>query len=211
MAMSEPHVVVRRAGWLRRLWQPTKLLVSRLWGPRVVWGFIGRHGEYLEDTRISNQCSISARESLDLGDHVFIGHFGVIDASGGLSIGEGTQISCFAGIFTHSSHVAVRLYGRNYARADRKDAYFNVPVRIGPYCFLGANAVVLPGTVLGRGCLVAANSVVKGVFPEFSFVAGNPARRVGDTRERDKPFLAMYPQLQASYARWAGPAAEDSA
>lgn len=209
--MTAKHFTVRRAGWFRRLWQPTKRFLSRAWGPRVVWGVIGRDGEYLANTRISNQCSISSSESLDLGDHVFIGHFGVVDASGGLSIGEGTQISCFAGIFTHSSHVAVRLYGRDYARTDRKDAYFKVPVRIGPYCFLGANAVVLPGTVLGRGCLVAANSVVKGVFPEFSFVAGNPARLVGDTRERDMPFLALHPHLRASYAQWAGPVAEDPA
>jgi acetyltransferase-like isoleucine patch superfamily enzyme len=177
----------------------------------MVWGFVGPRGEYLANTRISNQCSISGVRSFDVGDHVFIGHFSVIDATWGLTVGEGSQIGFFTGIFTHSSHVAIRLYGRDYARTELKDAYFNAPVRIGAYCFVGAHAVVLPGSVIGRGSLVAAQAVVKGEFPEFSILAGNPARRVGDTRDLDKKFLADHPNLHASYAQWAGPASSEAA
>lgn len=41
--------------------------------------------------------------------------------------------------------------------------------------WIGMNAVILPGTVIGRGSIVSANSVVKMVVPPKSMVCGNPA------------------------------------
>lgn len=52
------------------------------------------------------------------------------------------------------------------------------PVRIGSGSWLGANAVILPGTDLGRNCVVAAGAVVRGAFPDHSVVAGVPAKTV---------------------------------
>lgn len=188
----------------QRAWLPLKRLISRATGPRVVGGWVRGDGEYLAHTRISNQSFIFAPERLQVGDHVFIGHFSVLDATYGLSIGEGCQIGFFTGIFTHSSHVAVRLYGRSYVEVADKAAYFEAPVSIGPYCFIGAHATLLPGTRLGRGCLVSAYSLVSGSFDDFSVIAGNPARRVGDTRRMDAPHLARHPELQPHYLQWAG-------
>lgn len=52
------------------------------------------------------------------------------------------------------------------------------PVRIGAGCWLGAGAVVLPGTTLGRNVVVAAGSVVRGEVPDHAIAAGVPARVV---------------------------------
>ncbi len=53
------------------------------------------------------------------------------------------------------------------------------PVTIGPGCWLGAGAVILPGAQLGRNVVVAAGSVVRaGDYPDFSVVAGVPAKVV---------------------------------
>ena len=52
------------------------------------------------------------------------------------------------------------------------------PVKIGSGCWLGANAVILPGTELGENCVVAAGAVVRGTFPDHCVVAGVPARIV---------------------------------
>jgi acetyltransferase-like isoleucine patch superfamily enzyme len=180
-----------------------KRMISRLTGPRMVGGWVRGDGEYLAHTRLSNQSCIFAPERLHLADHVFVGHFSVLDATYGLTIGEGCQIGFFTGVFTHSSHVAIRLYGRAYVDTAEKTAYFTAPVVIGPYCFIGAHATVLPGTTLGRGCLVSAYSLVKGQFEDFSVIAGNPAKRVGDTREMDEPHLQRHPELRPHYEQWA--------
>ena len=47
---------------------------------------------------------------------------------------------------------------------------------IGRNCSIGAGTKILAGTNLGDDCIVGANSVVKGIFPPRSIIAGVPAR-----------------------------------
>ena len=201
-----------KASWWRRWTLQGKRLLSRAGGPRVVGGWVRGDGEYLPNTRVSNTSFCFAPEKLQIDDHVFVGHFSVLDATYGLTIGEGTQIGFFTGIFTHSSHVAIRLYGRAYvdtpdkllARIPHREltsklAYFTAPVPLGPYSFIGAHATLLPGTTLGRGCLVSAYSLVSGSFDDFSIIAGNPAKRVGDAPRRAKIPLAHAMQRRQAY------------
>jgi len=193
-----------KASLARRVWQPAKRLISRLWGPRMVFGFVRGDGEYLKNTRVSNSSVLFARDRLDVGDHVFIGHFSVLDATFGLSIGEGCQIGFFTGVFTHSSHAAIRLYGRSYVEVPDKQAYYTAPVVIGAYSFIGAHATLLPGTRLGKGSLVSAYSLVQGEFPDYAILAGQPAKIVGDTRRKDAQLLRQHPELAIHYQAWAG-------
>ena len=51
-------------------------------------------------------------------------------------------------------------------------------VRIGSGSWLGANAVILPGTEIGEHVVVAAGAVVRGKVPDRCVVAGVPARVV---------------------------------
>lgn len=50
------------------------------------------------------------------------------------------------------------------------------PVWIGNDCFIGANCIILKGTILGEKCIVGAGSVVHGEFPANVIIAGNPAK-----------------------------------
>jgi len=52
------------------------------------------------------------------------------------------------------------------------------PVRVGAGSWLGTNVVVLPGADIGRHVAVAAGSVVRGSIPDYSVIAGVPARVV---------------------------------
>ncbi len=183
--------------WLQRWWRA-------LTAPRMLYGWRRGDGVWLAHTRVSNQCHIFAPQKLEIGDHVFIGHFSVVDATYGLRIGEGCQIGFFTGIFTHSSHVAIRLYGREYVNVSEKLAYFTAPVEIGAYTFIGAHATVLPGTRIGKGSIVSAYAQVKGEFPDYAILAGNPAQVVGDTRRLDVRALAAHPELAPHYMAWAG-------
>lgn len=49
---------------------------------------------------------------------------------------------------------------------------------IGEACKIYNNAVILPGTILGKHNIVGANAVVYGTFPDFCVIAGAPARIV---------------------------------
>ncbi|MGI5270905.1 acyltransferase [Nonomuraea sp. CA-218870] len=108
--------------------------------------------------RIGASCSIGrgthivAHQSIDVGDDVFTGPYVYI---------------------TDQNHVYddpdVPI-GRQWPR--------NNPVSIGSGSWLGAGAIVLPGTRLGRQCVVAGGAVVRGEFPDHSVVAGVPAKLV---------------------------------
>jgi acetyltransferase-like isoleucine patch superfamily enzyme len=49
---------------------------------------------------------------------------------------------------------------------------------IGENCFIGFGAAIQAGTTLGKQCVVGANSVVRGVFPDYCVIVGAPAKIV---------------------------------
>lgn len=49
-------------------------------------------------------------------------------------------------------------------------------VHIGNNVWIGDNVVILPGSYIGDGCIVGANSVVTGKFGNNSIIAGTPAK-----------------------------------
>lgn len=151
-------------------------------------------GRDLPGTRISPSTCIEHEDRLVLGDDVFIGHFCVIEASAGVTLGRGTQVSNFVSIVSHSTHRSVRL-GRGLADV-------RAPVRVGERCFIGPHSTIEAGSVLGHGCVVAAHSRVRGAFADFSLIAGSPARVVGDVRQADDDWLAAHPEARAAYAAW---------
>ncbi len=52
-------------------------------------------------------------------------------------------------------------------------------IEIGDDVWVGANATILKGAKIGKGCIVATGSVViRGTYPEHSVLAGNPAKVV---------------------------------
>lgn len=186
------------------VWQLLNLLNKYIAKPRMVLGYTSFDGTYLAKTRISNTVDIVNPENLNLADNVFIGHYNLLDASNRITIGEGCQISNFISILTHSSHQSVRLYGKHYIEHNgRHKGYIAGEVIIGKYTFIGAHSVIMPGSKIGKGSLVTAYTLVKGEFPDFAIIAGNPAQVVGDTREKDSKLLNEYPELVGYYSEWA--------
>jgi acetyltransferase-like isoleucine patch superfamily enzyme len=68
--------------------------------------------------------------------------------------------------------------------------------RIGSRCFIGANAIVMPGVSIGDGVIVGAGAVVTKVVPAGCVVVGNPARVV-----REGIATARFGMLVAKPAR----------
>lgn len=168
----------------------------------MIYGY--KHlGTVLKDTRVSSSTVITDKEHLQLADNVFIGHFNFIESSNGIILNEGVQVTNYISILTHSSHVSIRLYGKHYRTSKDLIGYKKGAISIGEYTFVGPHSTILPGTTIGKGCLISAYSMVKGDFPDFSVIAGNPATIVGDTREMDKEFLLNHPELDQYYKEWA--------
>lgn len=51
-------------------------------------------------------------------------------------------------------------------------------VKIGEDCKIYNNAIILPGVQIGKHCVVGANSVVNGQYPDYCVIVGAPARIV---------------------------------
>lgn len=106
-----------------------------------------------------------------IGDNV--GMSGVtIYARKQITIGENTCIGGNTKILDNDFH-PIEVEARN---ADLKEKIGTRPVIIGKNCFIGCNALILKGTVLGDGCVVGAGAVVSGQFEPGSVIVGNPAR-----------------------------------
>lgn len=190
-----------------RLW--TKLInkirytLNTFFQPQMIYGYTCPNGVKLSNTRVSNTTVLDNVEHLEMEDNVFIGHYNFIDATNSVIIHEGCQITNFNSILTHSSHQSIRLYGGDYRNYSDLIGYFKGPVEIGAYSFVGPHSVIMPGTKIGKGSIIAAYSYVSGEFPDFSIITGNPAKVVGDTRIADEAMLQKHPQLREFYMAWA--------
>ncbi|UJW34417.1 acyltransferase [Saccharothrix sp. AJ9571] len=125
-----------------------------------------------ETTRIRQRAKIVSPENLRIGEHCWIGEGAILDASGGMEIGEHTSIGVNTLIFTHSSWLA-NMTLQNHSGSDLIE---RKPVKIGKGCFIGGLVVIMAGVTIGDFATVQPNSVVAKDVPARSLVAGNPAR-----------------------------------
>ena len=187
--------------WLNR----TRRRLLRGWQFRIVFGERSQ-GRLLAHTRISPSTCIEHEDRLVLADHVYIGPFNFIEASGGITIDEGVQITNHVSIVTHSSHRAQRLLGRGYVHwpAERpRPGWISGAVHIGAYSFIGPHSLIEAGSRIGRGTIVCAGSQVRGEFTDFAILQGRPARVIGDSRQGDAQLLARHPEWRAETQNWA--------
>ncbi|GAA0412721.1 sugar acetyltransferase [Acrocarpospora corrugata] len=147
------------------------------------WIEIGDH------TLVGERVSISA----GMGPGVDLGPDPIVRIGGSCSIGRGSHIVGHQSIVI-GSHVFTGPYvyitdqnhvyddpevpiGRQWPR--------NNPVEIGDGCWLGAGAIILPGTRIGRQSVVAGGAVVRGEFPDHCVIAGVPAKIVRTFSEEE--------------------------
>lgn len=102
-------------------------------------------------------------------------------SSATIYIGRGTYIAPNVGIIT-----------ANHDTSDLHSHREGKNVTIGDHCWIGMNAVLLPGVTLGPQTTVGAGAVVTKSFPAGKCViAGNPARLIHslDIRPQESPTL----------------------
>jgi galactoside O-acetyltransferase len=69
-----------------------------------------------------------------------------------------------------------------------KGMQYNLPVRIGRNCWLGAGVIVMPGITIGDNSVIGAGSVVTRDIPSGVIAVGNPCRVLRDIGEHDREY-----------------------
>ena len=110
--------------------------------------------------------------SIRLADRVWLGPYVVIYGHGGVEIGEWTMVSMHATIVS-SNHAIPAM-----DRCMRWEKDVLLPTKIGRDVWIGANAVILGGVMIGDGAVIAAGAVVTKDVERGAIVAGAPAREV---------------------------------
>lgn len=108
--------------------------------------------------------------NLEVGDDVDFARNVLITSDGGVKVGDRTLVGYGAMIISRNHRIPVggsRIFGAGHVPA---------PVEIGKDAWIGACAVILPGSSVGEGAVVAAGSVVTRDIPAFEIWGGAPAR-----------------------------------
>jgi acetyltransferase-like isoleucine patch superfamily enzyme len=137
-------------------------------------------------------------EGVEIADDVSIGALTMIRPSGyysrelgiGLRIGDrtgigpGCYLGCSGGIEIGADVMfgpGVRLFAEDHVFAStdvtiKEQGVRRSPIVIDDDCWLASGVTVTSGVHIGRGTVIGAGSVVTHDVPEYSVVAGNPAR-----------------------------------
>ncbi|MCK1793687.1 acyltransferase [Pseudomonas violetae] len=125
------------------------------------------------NVKIWDGVHIDSPSKLRLGDNVSINRNCIINAAGGVTIGNDTLIGPNVTIYSQN-----HLY-KDKSLAIRIQGYEKKAVSIGADVWIACNVIILPGVNIGDGCVIAAGSVVTHSLPPYTVIAGVPAKVIG--------------------------------
>ena len=117
--------------------------------------------------RISSNVNIYNPQNVTIGDHVYIG-FNTYIGGGDVVLADQVIIGPFCAIVAGDHTMKDGSY--------RYGPYAYGRIEIGRGTWLGSHVTITSNVKIGKGCLIAANSVVVKDVEDFSVVGGVPAR-----------------------------------
>ena len=178
-------------------------LYARMLTPFMLYGYFDKpSGKFRKFTRISSNAVIMNKAGLSMGENVWVWHSTILDATEGITIGDGCQIGAWVGIFTHGSEASIRLLGPRFVNIHNSQrlGYTRGSVKIGEYTFIAAGSVILPGVTIGKGCLIGAGTLVSQDVPDYSIVVGSPGKVRGSTLDLDKRYFREHDFSETYYS-----------
>lgn len=135
-----------------------------------------------EDTLVGRNCSLLVGYAPDdpdipargivIGDRCVVGAGSTFTAHSSITLGDDVWLgqNVFISDASHGYQDPDTPIGLQLGR--------HQPVAVGSGTWIGHGAIILPGATIGRQVVVGAGSVVRGVVPDHSVVAGVPAQIV---------------------------------
>lgn len=116
------------------------------------------------------------KKTLFIGNNCEMGDMTHIVAHEKVEIGENVLVAskCFISDTNHGEYKGEDQDDPKTLPNQRK--IVTKPVKIGNNVWIGENTVILSGTEIGDGCIIGANSVVKGTIPSNVIAGGSPAK-----------------------------------
>ena len=117
-----------------------------------------------------------AKQTLYIGKNCEMGDMTHIVALNKVSIGDDVLIAskCFISDTDHGCYKGINQDSAIVPPNRRK--LVSGETIIGNNVWIGENVVILAGSSIGDGCIIGANSVVKGEIPKGTIIAGSPAK-----------------------------------
>jgi len=112
------------------------------------------------------------RGRIRLGNSVFVGSGTEFNIQGSIRVGDDTLIASGCRFVDHN-------HGITHTGLIREQRGTVAPIVIGSNVWIGVNAVVLEGVVIGDGSIIAAGAVVNRAVGENEIWGGVPARKIG--------------------------------
>lgn len=104
-----------------------------------------------------------------------------------IEIGNQVTMSSYIRVLTHDW--ALHTVAKAFNIPQEKPIGRVKGVKIGDYSFVGTGTIIMPGCEIGKGCIIAAGTVVRGSIPDYSIYGGSPGQIIGDSRDYLKKFL----------------------
>jgi acetyltransferase-like isoleucine patch superfamily enzyme len=134
-----------------------------------------------------HQANIVGGDFLTVGQNFTLGDFASIEVGMSDPVYIGSDVSMARYSYIRSANhnfssmmIPIRKQGHTAKKINFQGKIFSIVIE--DDVLIGAFSVILSGTHIGRGSVIAAGSVLSGRFPEFSIIVGNPARAVGNRR-----------------------------
>jgi acetyltransferase-like isoleucine patch superfamily enzyme len=152
---------------------------------------LGNYIDFGDYTRIRGAVSIGSNTSIrsfalldarggtiTIGSHCSINDYCVLYGMGNIQIGNDVRIAAHS-IFVSGNHII-----DDISKPIRLQGTSKEPIVVGDNVWIGANVCVLGNVTIGSGSVIGAGAVVTSDIPPMSIAVGNPARVIGDRRNR---------------------------
>ncbi|AVA20246.1 MULTISPECIES: acyltransferase [unclassified Rhizobium] len=132
------------------------------------------------------------RGSIDIGRNVSLNDYTILLGRGGITIGNDVRIA---------AHAMVVSFDHNFddpTQPIRMQGVTKKPVVIEDDVWIGAGAKILGGSYISKGCVIGANSVVKGRTIPYGVYVGAPAKLIRRRGESDSVRHADFERFSLS-------------